>query len=478
MAHTHVVTDSDAHFIIDPITRAIKKEESAKVSLIVGDHNSERFSFELPRYIEGHDMSLCNVVRVHYINTSSSKTELQNVGVYEVDDFGVMTDDDTKMGLSWLISNNVTKYVGKLAFTIQFACMTGYRVDYSWQTGVYSSMSISEGINGSEIVFDEYADILRIWWERLYATSTLPIEVYTQEQFKEIETKEGVLYLLEDDPTLDAIQELQLEHGDMKSDIEANTKSVDSIREDVKKIKNETTYLDAAVTTLRKDVDILQTDTEVGTLREDVDSLSNDLDQFKMSVNESLVPQVKELRSDLSTVNTNLAKTDTVAKAAYSWTETNSQVPNRINELETKTSAFYTCPEWIHISTCGLYSNNANLASNTYHTHITKGLWLIRVEHIETQYNVILLFDTSHQSTGTFFIPNKDGAAHNSYYHDGDGINNLLFYVKSRNVEGEETNADLEIKWVRTAPISDDNFIEKPNVFNIYGVPFGFSILQ
>ena len=208
MAHTHIVTDSDAHFVIDPTTRAIKKEESSKTSLIVGDHNSERFSFELPRYIEGHDMSLCNVVRVHYMNTSSSTPGLQSVGIYEVDDFGVLSTDDTKMGLSWLISNKATQYVGKLAFTVQFACMTGFRVDYSWQSGVYSSLSISDGINGSEIVFDEYADILQQWWLKLYASSELPIEILTSKEFEELDgdTEPGVLYILKDDPTLSMLK--------------------------------------------------------------------------------------------------------------------------------------------------------------------------------------------------------------------------------------------------------------------------------
>ena len=232
MAHTHVVVDSDAYFTIDPMTRAIKKEESSKTSLIVGDHNSERFSFELPRYIEGHDMSLCNVVRVHYMNTSSSKTELQSVGVYEVDDFGVLPTDDTKMRLSWLISNNATKYVGKLAFTVQFACMSGYRVNYSWQSGVYSSISISDGINGSEIVFDEYADILQQWWLKLYASSELPITVLTAEEFAALDgnTEPEVLYILEDDPSVSMLENHDvtlIEHAERINSAEIDIKNLD-----------------------------------------------------------------------------------------------------------------------------------------------------------------------------------------------------------------------------------------------------------
>lgn len=48
MGHTHNVYDTDTHFSINPVTRMIKNESSKKVTLIQHDHNSERFTFELP----------------------------------------------------------------------------------------------------------------------------------------------------------------------------------------------------------------------------------------------------------------------------------------------------------------------------------------------------------------------------------------------------------------------------------------------
>ena len=62
MGHTHAVYDSDTHFLIDPITRAITNANNAKTALMQHDHNSERYTFECPRYIEQHDMSKCNRV--------------------------------------------------------------------------------------------------------------------------------------------------------------------------------------------------------------------------------------------------------------------------------------------------------------------------------------------------------------------------------------------------------------------------------
>ena len=50
MAHTHDVIDYDKHFVIDPVTRQIDNK-SGKIVLMQNDHNSERFTFEIPRYV-------------------------------------------------------------------------------------------------------------------------------------------------------------------------------------------------------------------------------------------------------------------------------------------------------------------------------------------------------------------------------------------------------------------------------------------
>ena len=51
MAHSHAIIDDDLYFTIDPSTREIKNE-SQKVKLMQYDHNSEQFTFELPRFVE------------------------------------------------------------------------------------------------------------------------------------------------------------------------------------------------------------------------------------------------------------------------------------------------------------------------------------------------------------------------------------------------------------------------------------------
>ena len=169
MAHIHEVIDSDKCFTIDPITRAIVNDAgNKKTQIIQNDHNSERFSFQLPRYIEGHDMSLSNKVEVHYINLDQSSNE-RSVGVYEVTDLALSEDNESVL-LSWLISNNATKYVGVLSFAICFKCMSDDVIDYSWNTAINSSIQIAKGMYNSEIITKDYIDVLEAWKEEFMSS--------------------------------------------------------------------------------------------------------------------------------------------------------------------------------------------------------------------------------------------------------------------------------------------------------------------
>ena len=75
MAHLHSVYDTDAHFKIDPITKVITNMATQKVKLMQFDKGSERFTFEIPRFVEGHDMTLCNKVKIHYNNIDATTKE-------------------------------------------------------------------------------------------------------------------------------------------------------------------------------------------------------------------------------------------------------------------------------------------------------------------------------------------------------------------------------------------------------------------
>ena len=165
MEHKHSVYDTDTRFSINAITRQIRNESNRKTALMQNDHNSERFTFELPRYIEGHDMSICNQVEVHYLNSSAKdKTEF-NKGLYTVQDLQISPDDEEKVVCSWLISQNATHLVGALTFRLRFKCVENGVITYAWHTAIYMGISVSDGINADESFEMDYVDIIEQWKE-------------------------------------------------------------------------------------------------------------------------------------------------------------------------------------------------------------------------------------------------------------------------------------------------------------------------
>lgn len=153
----HQIHDTDVRFIVDPISRAVKNETLKKVSLVIDDHNSEIFTFELPRYIEGHDMANCNKVEVHYVNTHNVTKE-RSASCYKATDFGVdPSDPENKVIFSWTISEIATKYPGSLAFALHFACMDELTEDvhYWWSTAINSTITVLDSINLTEETEEE-----------------------------------------------------------------------------------------------------------------------------------------------------------------------------------------------------------------------------------------------------------------------------------------------------------------------------------
>lgn len=164
MAHEHSVYDNDKHFKIDPITRQIENTTD-KVVLIQHDHDSERFTFEIPKVVEGHDMSKCNAVQIHYLNIEAA-TKADTEGLYEVNG---LTESDGIVTFSWLISRNATQYVGSLNFVVRFKCVEDDgTVTYEWSTAIHKGIVVSESIYNSEIIVAQYADVLEKWRASLF----------------------------------------------------------------------------------------------------------------------------------------------------------------------------------------------------------------------------------------------------------------------------------------------------------------------
>ena len=168
MSHAHPVKDSDTAFTIDPITRKITSS-SSKVSLMQYDHNSEIFTFQIPKLVEGHDMSLCNKIEIHYTNIHK-RTKQTSSDVYPVMDAAVNGDNLT---FSWLVSGNATKYPGSLNFLIRFGCLEDDSTfSYLWHSDIFKNITISDGMSNTEAVAEDYSDILEQWRSELIERCT------------------------------------------------------------------------------------------------------------------------------------------------------------------------------------------------------------------------------------------------------------------------------------------------------------------
>ena len=406
MAHQHQVVDSDIRFTINPVTRAISRVDAKKSSLVVGDHNSERFTFEIPKIVEGHDMSLCNVVRVHYLNTSSDNKSVQSLGVYEVDDFATDPENEDKIKFSWLISRKATQHVGPLAFTIQFACMTGFKLDYSWQSGVFSGITVSDAVNGAEVIIEEYADILRKWWEQLYASSELPIEFMSKEDFEALEgdTKNGMLYMILDDP---AIEDLEKIPG-IEQNVTTLITDVDNLKEEVAADKQNLTNLDSIVQTNKENIDNLTSrvytnelsitdfNSAVQTNRENIDNLTPRVQTNEENIT-NLTPRVQTNEDNItnltSTVQTNEQRIVDNEIAIESHNTKIADIETELDELNNGVESFYRYQKYT------LLADPSNQAYGKFRS----GLWLFKVE-IEGLTCASVIMDTSCEYSSAFFV--------------------------------------------------------------------------
>ena len=185
MAHTHDVYDMENHFEINGSSRFIKETSETKLVVVQGDHKSEVLTFKMPRYIDGHDMTLCNKIRIHYINLDT-KTNNKSADVYEVTDLTLCEECEDVLTFTWVIEAQATKYSGTLSFLVKFECTEGENVLYQWNTAKYVSVNVLAGIDNSEEFVEKYSNVLEEWYNELTKGAD-SIEELNQQALAEIE---------------------------------------------------------------------------------------------------------------------------------------------------------------------------------------------------------------------------------------------------------------------------------------------------
>ena len=158
MSHEAIIVDSGSKFVINKDTRKITKDDN-NPTVVQNDHNSERVSISIPRFVDGHDMSICDRVEIHYTNIDANTKE-ESKDVYVVDDLHLEGDE---VLFTWLIARTATKYEGKLNFSVRFICFEGDEIVYDWRTGAYCSIPVAAGCNCSAEPTPEYTDMFESW---------------------------------------------------------------------------------------------------------------------------------------------------------------------------------------------------------------------------------------------------------------------------------------------------------------------------
>lgn len=167
--HDHNLVDDDNRFIIDGGTRQLNNVSGVKPSLMQYDHNSEKFVFEMPRYIDSHDMLNCDRLEVHYTNSTSGTSKSSRVATAGVDNLTSSLQEDledsNKLTFEWTITQNATQLAGTLIFQFKFWCKGNVSDDvdeaeYIWHSGKYSFVEILPSLNITDDLINKYPNAI------------------------------------------------------------------------------------------------------------------------------------------------------------------------------------------------------------------------------------------------------------------------------------------------------------------------------
>ena len=143
--HAHPLKTVVPDFKIDAISREVIQVTDKVITLMQFDHNSEKLRFECPRYVDGHDMSLCDKVEVHFVNAVAA-SDISKAGKYTVVDLEINEDNPELVNFSWVVSRNATEHIGTLVFSVRFTCLNGTEIEYAWHTSAFSFVSVDQGL--------------------------------------------------------------------------------------------------------------------------------------------------------------------------------------------------------------------------------------------------------------------------------------------------------------------------------------------
>lgn len=148
--------DIEGHIVIDK-DRIIHVPTELKRIAVQYDSNIETVTFDCPRYWDEHDLSEMNI----YINYKLPGNLINNIGQSLVKNLRINEDDENIINFDWTIGPILTNNKGDLPFSVCAKSKTNQDSDEAirWYTEINTELTISEGMDGSGDIEDNYEDL-------------------------------------------------------------------------------------------------------------------------------------------------------------------------------------------------------------------------------------------------------------------------------------------------------------------------------
>lgn len=147
--------DTEPLIEINADLRSITIPDELKDIAVAGDHLCETIFFTCPRYFDGNDLSEHTCI-IRFINAGNEYGECNVVD---------LTPDDSSIKFGWELDNHVTRYSGKIQFTVQFETKDN-GIKYQWQT-TPAELNILSGLNIEATITDKDDILFRSLVQRI-----------------------------------------------------------------------------------------------------------------------------------------------------------------------------------------------------------------------------------------------------------------------------------------------------------------------
>lgn len=211
---------------INPVTRTIapKYRTQKAVYIAKNDHNSVLLLFEIPKIVDGHDITVDgNIIHIHFANMDS--TDATNVSKGMSEAVNVTVDDEEGIvTFCWRIPNTATRYAGVVSIGVtieRYEDVDGTPQEvYSWSTAPYGNTIVQDSMDNSDEVCEEDFDYLAKTCNAIVELALADKIAYVEEEI--------------DKKLSEAETEITTMLTDAKSDIDAKVKEAENYRDTVK----------------------------------------------------------------------------------------------------------------------------------------------------------------------------------------------------------------------------------------------------